>query len=199
MTTEIRMHHFTVRSEGVLELVRQAYWMENRKDWALDTLRCYKGINESQIEHLLNGTATLKSSKDGMSGIYKETPDTEWQETLAKHLEWVESRTYLFAGRRVPKDLVDNYTDNIVRRIRDSLSSGAVVYLDPLYTVRLEEQRQEQHDAIFLAAGFTKEDLAKRKNREYDGLSDDFKAFENELSAHTDKKAAWLTGGRKNE
>jgi hypothetical protein len=36
--TKIGMFHFTIDAKLVVEMCRQAYWMENRKEWATETL-----------------------------------------------------------------------------------------------------------------------------------------------------------------
>lgn len=193
MTTEVRKLHFSIEAGVIVELTRQAFWLENRQKWALDTLRCYEGITEAQIEHILNGTATLENHMDGKRVVYKETPDIEWQEKLAKHLEWQESRTYLFASKRVPKDLVDHYVINVVQRLRDAMRSPNLMQvLDPQYLFNLEQQRKALHDEIFLAAGFSKDEIGERGKFEW---SDEFNEFDKEFSAYLNKQTDWITGG----
>jgi hypothetical protein len=197
MVTKVGKFHFTVDAHLVVGLTRQAYWMENRREWALETLRTYEGISESQIEHILNGTASLENHPDGKRAVYKDSPDTEWQETLAKHLAWIDSRTYLFAGRRVDRELVDNYVDNIVKRLRGLMKNPRLAsVMDPLVLMDLERQREDEHEAIFLAAGFTREDLDKRTHPLQ--WSPEFAAFDDEFSTYLDKKTNWLTGGKEN-
>jgi hypothetical protein len=193
MKTKVRELHFSIDSALVVEMTRQAYWMENRQDWALETLRCYEGISEQQIMNILIGVAVMENHPDGKRAVYVEHTDLEWQEKLAKHLEWQDSLTYCFAGHRVPKDLVDFYVENIVRRLRDAMRMPIVArHTDPLYLLRLEEQRRRQHDEIFLAAGFSRQEVEERSKFNW---SPEFTAFDKEFSAYLDKQTNWLTGG----
>lgn len=193
MTTAVRQCHFTVDPAFVMGLCRQAYWMENRKEWALATLHCFHGLSETQIDAILSGTASVvQNPKNPDLGLYVDSPDTEWQKTLAEHKAWQESRTYLFGDRRVPRDQVDHYVNNIVKRLRDTMRLGGLgmLAMDPLQLMDLERQREEEHEAIFVMAGFSPAEIALRT--EPTKWSPEFAAFNDALQAHIDKQTDWM-------
>jgi hypothetical protein len=69
---------------GIDNLVRQGYWFENRKDWAIRVLKCLDGISEKQIQDVLNGDAQLLGKDDCIELEYKE--DAEFKNRLE---EWL--------------------------------------------------------------------------------------------------------------
>ena len=72
--TKEKIVHFTI-GEGMDRLVRDAYWFENRKEWALRLVKdlCI-GINDKQINSILNGDARLMPVEKGtmLELVYKE-------------------------------------------------------------------------------------------------------------------------------
>lgn len=187
MITKIGNLHFTIQAQLVVDLVRQAYWMENRQKWALDTLKCFQGITDAQIDAILRGTATLESTPDCEQAVFVERPDVEWQKKLAEHLEWVEETTYTFAGRRVGKRMLDHYAENVVGRLRATLRFGISLFVNPQVLMDLEQQRQDEHDEILKAAGFGEEEIENRKNPLK--WTPEYEQFDKEFSKFLDKKA----------
>lgn len=182
--------HFTVSAEGVVDLCRQAWLYEDRQVWAIKTLGYLAyGIGVDKIDEILHGISTLKSTEDGTGCHLEREEDESWMMEVQRHTAYLEGRYYKFAGRKVLKEMVDTYTNSVVGRLRDAMRTpGLLAIADPVLLHRLEEQRQQMHQEIFEAAGFTK------KNRidfnEGHG-SDEFCDFANELSAFVDKETNW--------
>jgi len=181
--------HFRIEPEGIVDLVRQAYWMEDRKEWALETLGCMSGITEEQKMSVLKGDATLITEDGGktVTLIYQE--DKGWKGTLDEYQKWKESTYMVFAGRQVPKELVDNYAGHIVKRLRNIMRGGVVSVLavqSPESVLELERMRVKLHRDILICAGFTY-DWDTNEYKEKD--TEDFRAFNRELSDYLDKVA----------
>lgn len=191
----VKKLHFIIDAESVVGLCRQAWLYENRERWAKDTLGYLAyGIGVDKIESVLNGISTLKSTKDKTGCYLAKEKDGSWIFEVQRHKAYLESKYYIFAGRKVERGLVDTYTHNVVSRLRDAMRTpGLLAIADPLILSGLEEQRRQMHQEIFEAAGFTK------KNRsDFNGGqgSDEFCDFANELSAFVNNETNW---GVKNE
>lgn len=187
--TTIRKHHFTIDSSLVMNLARQAYWMENHKDWAIRTLKCLDGITLAQIDSVLRGTAILKPSTDFEKVLYEETPDIEWQQELAKFLQWQESTTYTFGGHKIAKELVDTYVNDVVGRLRRAMVTG-FINTDAIGLLELERQRENLHNEIIMAAGFTQQDIDNRTKHSL--WTEDYKLFDAEFTNYLDEQTAWV-------
>ena len=69
-----------------MNLARQAYWFEDRKEWALDTMACFQGMTTEQTMKVLRGDASIK----GVDNIeFMDEPDTKFKAELAKHNKWL--------------------------------------------------------------------------------------------------------------
>jgi hypothetical protein len=188
VSTVVKSLHFKIHAPGIVNLVRQAYWMENRQKWAQDTLRCLNGISDSQVEAILSGTAYLENSLDGERAVFIDSPDLKWQEKLAEYLEYIERVTYVFGGRRVRRDLVDCYANEVVKRLRDSLKMPFFSSVsDPVVLIELEQRRQELHNQIVKQAGFS--DGEVENHHKYNTWSPEYKAFEADFSKFIDSVA----------
>lgn len=66
--------HFTI-GEGMEQLVRDAYWFENRREWALRLVKdlCV-GISDKQITSILDGEAKIMPVENGtmVELVYEE-------------------------------------------------------------------------------------------------------------------------------
>jgi len=108
-----------VPGEGIVNTVRQAYWYENRQEWALDVLSCYEGITDEQRMTILRGDATLRpvittyGVGDPVTIQYIEEPNIRFKQELEKHLVWIKEDCYVFAGKHVNKGVVDPYIDQL--------------------------------------------------------------------------------------
>lgn len=73
-----------------MDLARDGYWFEGRKEWALDLLSCLEGITTEQSMKILRGEAILKgiSSTDTTVGYY-DMPDKEFQKRLSDYDKWI--------------------------------------------------------------------------------------------------------------
>jgi len=104
--------HFTV-DEGINDIIRQAYWYENRQEWALETLDCFMGITQEQKMAILNGDTNLVPIEDGTRMTLSGTPDFEFQAELHKHQKWLEETHVSIGGKQVSKDIYDLYMENL--------------------------------------------------------------------------------------
>ena len=80
--------HFRI-SEGLFEIIRSAYWYENRKKWANRCLDCLDGITKAQKKRFLSGDAVLLAIKKGTVVEYQEREDTSFKKELTEHLNWL--------------------------------------------------------------------------------------------------------------
>lgn len=106
--------HFRV-SPNIIGIIRQAYWMENRQEWAKETLRCFDGITEPQMMDLLKGNAYFVTHDDGETLELVKSPDFEWKAELQKFLKWQENECVYVGGKAISKDLYDLYFKNLRR------------------------------------------------------------------------------------
>ncbi|KKM76237.1 hypothetical protein LCGC14_1382150 [marine sediment metagenome] len=188
MTTKTGTVHFKTGkgfARLMMELTRQAYWMEDRQEWALDTLACLQGLTVEQAKAILSGMARLEDGEEENTTILLLDKDEQWIEKLAEYQKWQEDRTYLFGNRRVPKDLVDFYTGSLVSRLRATLRMGFVA--DPLETMDLERQRRDTHNEILQVAGFNKIDTIRY---DYDDL--EFAEFDRAFQKHLNRETGSL-------
>lgn len=86
----------------------------------------------------------------------------------------------------VPKNLLDRYSQHVVRRIRASIRTGALKVLDPMMVYNMEIERQELHAAICKAVGF---------DHDEDEPTDDQKEFDNAITDYLDEHAGKLFDG----
>lgn len=86
-----RMLHFGI-GEGFGDLVRDAFWYEQRFNWAKKVLRCLQGITARQIDMILKGDVQLVPIEDysGVEMVFEE--DKKFKEELAKHMNFVKER-----------------------------------------------------------------------------------------------------------
>lgn len=93
--------HFRVDASLYNETVRDAYWFEDRKKWALDVLRCLEGITFKQEHDFLTGNAIFENSEDGtIELIYAE--DKKFKEKL-------QSFFFRDGKMKVPEDSFDRH------------------------------------------------------------------------------------------
>jgi hypothetical protein len=198
MTKQVKSLHFTVNAESVVALCRQGWLYENKEVWARKTLGLLAtGITTDQIDAVLHGISTLKSTEDGLGCFLAKEEDENWLLEIQKHRNYIESKYYTFAGRQVDKSLVDTYTQGVVRRLRDAMRlPGLLSLASPTQLMRLEEQRRQMHHQIFRDAGFTIRDI---ENYEGGQGSDSFCNFAIELSKFVDDATDWFTNLREKE
>lgn len=144
---------FTV-GHGLDALVRQAYWYENRKKWAMKVLDCLHGITEEQKMSVLEGNARLIPTKDGKRLKLVYRPDEKFKKELRKHQKWRDEGFYLVAGHYVSKSAVDKYADFVVERYRMTLFRPQFFIGEPELVIRMEQIRQYLHDIIVSEADF---------------------------------------------
>jgi len=108
-----------IPGEGIVNTVRQAYWYENRQEWALDVLSCYEGITDEQRMTILRGDATLRpvittyGVGDPVTIRYIEEPNKRFKQELEKHLTWIKKDCYVFAGKHIVNREVEEYVQEI--------------------------------------------------------------------------------------
>lgn len=90
--------------------------------------------------------------------------------------------TVKIGKHEVPKHLLDEYTHDVVKRLRMVVKSpGIAMAMDPLEMLDLENTRRELHDKIIESVGLSK----KRKGDEYFDFSD-------ALEKHLEKEGAGM-------
>ncbi len=92
MTTQLRNEelHFSVEGELIMNLAREAYWFEDRQEWALDLLSTLQGMTIEQSMNILRGEATL-SGRDIIE--YSQAPDQDFKNKLKAHLQFLAEKT----------------------------------------------------------------------------------------------------------
>jgi len=165
---ESKVLHFTVEPEGVVELARERYWFEDKKQYGVDILRCFIGIESEQITKVLEGDATFKKNEDDKI-YYDEVSDEEFKKQLKDFLAYRKKQdetefTYI-GGVRVRRDIVEEYAGHIVKRLRDTMRNtahGIMLDFDDMDEILgLETRRQELHDYILQSVGFDRDDDSK--------------------------------------
>jgi hypothetical protein len=165
---ESKVLHFTVEPEGVVELAREQYWFEDKKQYGVDILRCFIGIESYQITRVLEGDATFKKNENGKI-YYEEVSDERFKKALADFLAYRKKQdetefTYI-GGVRVRRDIVEEYAGHIVKRLRDTMRNtahGIMLDIDDMDEILgLETRRQELHDYILQSVGFDRDDDSK--------------------------------------
>ena len=163
---ETKTLHFTVDPEGVVEFARERYWFQDAKKHAVRILNCFIGIEPYQITRILEGDAILKEdpSRDNKIYYYEEA-DEDFKQRVKDFLAYnrkSENDYYYFGGTKVSKDLVDEYANHVVKRLRESMrnTKNGIMFdmrdMDEL--LGLETRRQELHDDILEDAGFDRND-----------------------------------------
>lgn len=185
---ESKILHFTVEPEGVVELAREKYWFEDKKQYGVDILRCFIGIEPDQITKVLEGDATFKKNEDDKI-YYDEVSNEEFKKQLKDFLAYRKKQdetefTYI-GGVRVRRDIVEEYAGHIVKRLRETMRNTAhgimldIKDMDEI--LGLETRRQELHDYILQSVGFDRDDDSK-----------DACAFRTALSHYVDEMAGSL-------
>jgi hypothetical protein len=188
MTTEIKNLHFKVDAKGVVELCRQTWLYEDRERWAIETIGYLAyGIQMDKIIDILNGKATLINKGDDECVLVEEVNEA-WVKEIKEHRDFIENKYLVFAGRKVTKDTVNQYADNIVSRLRNAIRTpGFLASADPVEIMKLEDARQEMHEAIMIEAGFPQHDIDLFFR--HHGGSDEITEFAYQLSIYVDNRA----------
>lgn len=168
--------HFTV-GEGINDLVRQAYWFEQRKKWAMDVLDCFRGITESQKMAILEGNARLIPIEEGRRMRLMYRPDEKFKAKLRRYKKWEVEHFYFLAGVRVTKSAVNEYRDFVVMRYRMMLFRPQFFIGHEELVIRMEQIREFLHENIINETQF--------KGRKGEG----YNAFECALGKLVDEKA----------
>jgi len=178
---ESKTLHFTVDPEGVVEFARERYWFQDAKKHAVRILNCFIGIEPYQVTRILEGDATLKEDPFRDSKIYYcEETDEDFKQKVKDFLAYdkkSEGNYYYFGGTKVCKELVDEYANHVVKRLRESMrnTKNGIMFdvkdIDEL--LGLETRRQELHDDILEDAGFDRDDNSTEA-REFKNALDDY-------------------------
>jgi hypothetical protein len=181
---EKKILYFTVDVQGVIDYARHRYWYEDAKTNAVDTLRCFIGIEPIQITKILDGDATINRDK-----FYVEIPDEEFKRELAEFQaakkRYEHDGDMYIGGVPVATELIDRYTQHVVKRLRETMRNTKhgimfdVKDIDEL--MGLECERQELHDEILEYAGYPRDDRSK-----------DACAFRNALDRYVDSVAGTI-------
>lgn len=165
---ESRILHFTVEPEGIVELAREQYWFNDKKQYGVDILRCFMGVKPEQITKVLEGDATFKENANGKI-YYDESSNEDFKKSLAEFLAYRkkqdETEFMYIGGVRVRRDIVEMYAGHIVKRLRETMRNtahGIMLDIDEMDEILgLETRRQELHDYILQSVGFDRDDDSK--------------------------------------
>jgi hypothetical protein len=185
--SEEKIVHYSVDPEGVVSLARQRYWFEDAKQHGVNILRCFMGIESYQITRILEGDATV--SEQDNKYYYNEIADDDFKNKLKMYLEYQKYKDleeYMFLGGiRIHKNLIEEYCDHVVKRLRDTMKMTAAGCMfgptDIDEILGLEYRRKELHDAIL-------DDVGIDRNAS-DNASRDFK---DALDEYVDARAGTL-------
>lgn len=167
--------HMGVDGEGITRLVREAYWYEQRKPWALQVLRCFEGITDTQIHAVLNGLGQLRNNKKG-EVFFELHNETMFQQEILDLQAWREANCVMFGDRWVSRHAWATYARQVVRRLR---STAFLTHVSLETIQELEETRQRLHDQLVKEAGFRERSLNE------EGYSD----FSEALTCELDRQA----------
>ena len=152
--------HFSVSPSGIVKLTRQMYWYEGKQREAAEMLWCFHGIGSIQVKAILNGEATIDENCQ-----YQCVEDSDFKKEIAKHLKWVDSQLFIeIAGWKVPRELLEEYGNHVVKRLRAFTRSASRSMVNTMPTdylldiIGLEEKRRELHEAILDSIDLTKDD-----------------------------------------
>jgi len=181
--TKTKIVYFSVDPEGIVKLARDRYWFEDQKQSGVNILRCFIGIEPYQITQILEGNATINRDR-----IYEERVDEDFKQKLNLHLDYLKYKSmdgvYL-DGIKVNKRLLEEYSEHVVKRLRDSMKKTAAGIMldvkDMEEILGLEYRRVELHDAILKDAGFDR-----------NSISDEACGFTRALDNYVDAKAGTL-------
>ena len=173
--------YFNVNPEGLMKLIRDAYYFEDKKEWVKDVTKSLN-LPWKYVEKILTGDGII-TYNDNKKLVYIEKEDKDWKEKLQEHLNFIEKKYIVFAGRKVEKNLIEEYAQSVVARLRDVMRHPELAGLmDNITLYNLEIKRQEMHKAILKSVGFNKED---------DNTDERFQ-FNKELSKYLDEQAGSL-------
>jgi len=144
--------YISVEPGFVVTLARQLFNFEQKEPEAFELLSCFRGISNDQIRQVLIGDATLTGSQSG--AIFRPTEDKSLKARIEAHERYMDSKTLMIAGCRIPADLLNQYVDETVLRLRATMAMGGfgLFMEDPLKILELEEQRQKLHNMVLVAA-----------------------------------------------
>jgi hypothetical protein len=248
--------HFTIGA-GISNLARDAFWYEQKFEWAEKVLLCFEGISPENIDDIFRGDAYLKPSNNGQTVQLILKEDSKFKFALIKHVEFIKrqveevhqevyklqtykeqrefglfsdphspvteaaliiidsnikkleekSRRYIeflehygrlfgqvveadlytkIGGYDIPKLMLDEYSDEVVKAIRRSIKMGTFTFMNPITLLELEERRRDLHDRIIDAAGLGKENRTGEK----------YSKFSDALERYLESKGAGLFDGK---
>ena len=141
--------------DNIHTLVRDAYWFEERKEWAMKVLGHLHGITEEQKQAIINGDAKLVPIEDGkqLQLVYEEDKDFKWK--LHKHMSWRNENYFKLGEYWITKKAVMEYVNFVVKQYRLMLRNPFMFRSNPLLGLRMEDIRTGLHEMVMLEAGFT--------------------------------------------
>ncbi len=84
--------HFRVHP-NILNIIRQGYWYEDRREWAIKCLRSLGGNMTLDMAHdLLDGKNGLTTDDGGETLTTTDKPDIEFQKELKQHKKFLEEQ-----------------------------------------------------------------------------------------------------------
>ena len=186
--TKTKIAYFNVDPESIVELARDRYWFEDQKQSGVNILRCFMGIEPYQITRILEGDGTIKEVSDGVYH-YDEISNEDFKQRLQEHFDYLLKHKNMddvyLDGIKVNKRLLEEYSEHVVKRLRDSMKKTAAGIMldgkDMEEILGLEYRRQELHDAILRDAGFDR-----------NSISDEACGFTRALDDYVDAKAGTL-------
>ena len=68
-----------VNGEWLVNILRQAYWYENRQEWVEEVFNSIERVTKKQRMLILNGLATLVTNRENGELIFTVKNDTKFQ------------------------------------------------------------------------------------------------------------------------
>lgn len=164
--------HVIFIKEKIEKLVKEVYQLETDLNKVESSI--FPGDYNSMRIRLLK--IDLKILKDKKEALYRLLH--YYDEFFGKKV--VPQTTTKVGDYEVPNNLLDEYCNDVVRRIRMSLKTGMIAIENPLEMVGLEQRRRELHDKILVAVGFVG---AKRKGDKYHEFSKALESFLEDMGA----------------
>lgn len=165
--TKVREHQYFIAEQiqRVMREVKQDRWkirqLENNMREFGDTFDKEQKKSITRLSgYVAKGMQKLESIKQ-IRKMYAELNPTD---TLPELRELKIQETVNLAGYNVPEDLLDEYTNHVVKRLRGSMrmaSLGLPAIDDPLEVLELEQRRRKLHEMILYSVGL------KRKSKGY--------------------------------
>lgn len=110
---------FSVDGSMVMGLARQAYWFEDRKDWAFSLFASLDGITAEQTMKVLTGDASIR----GVDDIeYVDKPDVEFKASIEAHKAWLKEEAERQSAKNARVQNADVFRWDRIEQMEDTMT-----------------------------------------------------------------------------